>query len=228
MEIVLVRHGQPDWEPDGLAVDDPDLTAHGHAQAARTAERLAGERFDAVYASPLTRVQQTAQPSADTLSMPLVSCSWLREIGMPSLEGHTADQVQDYFREVNAREIESHWDGPTGGESFHHFYERVSTGLEGLLLEDHRLTLHADGAHRLWRKPAELERLLIFAHEGTNSVIVSHLLGLDPIPFTGLRFPSEWAAITRLELRPIAGHFVWTLRAFNLDSHLPALPPPSR
>ena len=33
MEIVLVRHAQPDWEPGGRAVDDPGLTELGRSQA---------------------------------------------------------------------------------------------------------------------------------------------------------------------------------------------------
>ena len=38
MEIVLIRHAQPDWEPDGRAVDDPGLTRLGRDQAKLTAK----------------------------------------------------------------------------------------------------------------------------------------------------------------------------------------------
>ena len=70
-------------------------------------------------------------------------------------------------------------DGPPGGESFRHFYERVSAGVEGLLIGNHRLQIHEDAGHRLWQRPDQERRLLIVAHEGTISVIVSHLLGID-------------------------------------------------
>ena len=41
IEIVLLRHAQPDWQPDGLAVDEPGLTALGHDQARHAADALA-------------------------------------------------------------------------------------------------------------------------------------------------------------------------------------------
>ena len=34
MEIILVRHAEPEWVRDGLSIDDPPLTDHGHEQAA--------------------------------------------------------------------------------------------------------------------------------------------------------------------------------------------------
>ena len=37
MEIVLIRHGQPEWTKDGRNVVDPPLTALGHEQAERQA-----------------------------------------------------------------------------------------------------------------------------------------------------------------------------------------------
>ncbi|MFM9084444.1 MAG: histidine phosphatase family protein, partial [Actinomycetota bacterium] len=33
MEIVLVRHAEPEWVKDGFNVDDPPLTERGHRQA---------------------------------------------------------------------------------------------------------------------------------------------------------------------------------------------------
>ena len=44
MEIVLVRHGQPEWVRDGRNVVDPPLTELGHRQAEAMAERLADEQ----------------------------------------------------------------------------------------------------------------------------------------------------------------------------------------
>ena len=43
MEIVLVRHAQPDWEPNDRAVDDPGLTPLGQQQAESVAKHLAGD-----------------------------------------------------------------------------------------------------------------------------------------------------------------------------------------
>jgi probable phosphoglycerate mutase len=223
VEIVLIRHGEPDWEPGGIAVDDPELTPRGRAQAERAAEALKGERFDALFVSPLLRAQETAQPIATCLGLEPHVLPWLRELGLPRLQGRTAEEVQRYFAEARARDLGHWWDGLPGGESFRHFYERVSAGIEGLLLGPYRLTLHEDAGHRLWRLPEEPTRILIVAHEGTNAVILSHLLGTDPVPWAWLRFSSAWAGLTRVRAAPIAKGAIWVLDSFNRVHHLDGL-----
>lgn len=226
MEIVLVRHGQPDWEPGGRAVDDPRLTALGHEQAARVAERLAGEEFDAFYVSPLTRARETAAPIGERLGKPPAVVSWLRELGLPEMAGKTTDEVQGFFRAARERELEKWWDGPPGGESFRHFHERVSSGVEGLLQGDHRMAIHEDSGHRIWRLPdgqEAPERILLVAHEGTNAIVISHLLGIEPVPWEWVRFSSVWCGISRLRAVPIATGAVWILEAFNRVGHLDGL-----
>jgi len=61
MQLVLIRHGLPERRSDTA---DPPLTPEGHDQAGRVARHLAGERIDAVYASPMIRAVQTAEPYA--------------------------------------------------------------------------------------------------------------------------------------------------------------------
>ncbi len=228
MEIVLVRHGQPDWEPDGTARDEPELTPHGHAQAACTAKALADERFDAFYVSPLRRARETAAPIGHAVGMEPVVQSWLAELRAPKMHGKTAEDVQTFFREARARDLEKHWDGLPGGESFRHMYERVSSGIEGLLVGDHRVEIHEDGGHRLWQIPDAPERLLIVAHEGTNAVIISHLLGIDPVPWAWIRFSSAWAGITRLRAVPVSTGAIFAMTAFSEVAHQAGLDGPVR
>ena len=225
MEIVLIRHGQPDWEPEGRAVNDPELTALGHSQARCAATALvdAGESFDAVYVSPLLRARETMAPIADALAVQPRVESWLAELRLPDMHGRTAEEVQHFFAESRARELSNWWEGMPGGESFRHFYERVSGGIESLLVGDHALALHEDGGERLWKLPEETDRLLIVAHEGTNAVILSHLLGVDPVPWAWLRFSSHWAGISRLRAVPVASGAVWALEGFNRVDHLNGL-----
>jgi phosphohistidine phosphatase len=62
MRIFIVRHAEAaPGTPDELR----ELTAEGHAQARRLAEKLAQERPDAVLSSPLLRARQTAEPIAE-------------------------------------------------------------------------------------------------------------------------------------------------------------------
>lgn len=223
MEIVLARHAQPDWEPAGYAVDDPGLTRLGQEQAKLTAEALADQHFDAFYASPLRRALETAQPIADALGMEPTVRSWLRELGLPPMEGFTGEQVQAFFREANARHLEHWWNAMPGGESFRHFYERVAGGLDGLLEGDHRLGSHEISGHRVWHLPEDHERILIVAHEGTNAVLVSHLLGIDPVPFAWVRFSHAWAGISVVHTLQVAGGSVFGIESFNRTNHLAPL-----
>jgi probable phosphoglycerate mutase len=220
VEIVLVRHAQPDWEPDERAVDDPGLTHLGRAQAARIAEHLAEEHFDAVYLSPLRRVVETAAPYLEATGLKGEARDWLRETGLPSLEGQTRAQVEAYFAHAKAREFAEWWDGLPGGERFLHFYERVSGGLEALLGDGHTAHIHQEAGQRLWEIDREDQRVLIFAHEGTNAVLVSHLIGAAPVPWNHLRFSTSWAGITRLHTVRIGSRWVWSMEAFNRLSHL--------
>jgi len=227
MEITLIRHAQPDWEPDESAVDEPTLTPHGLLQAERTAEALRGEHYDALYISPMRRARETAAPIASALDLKPVVLSWMREIQLPPLQGSTPEQVQAFFREGRLRSPDSWWNGFEGGESFRHFWERVSGGLDSLLTGDHAMDIHEDKEHRLWHVPNWDARILLGAHEGTNSVCVSHLLGVPPNPWTPLRFSVVWTGITRLHTTSLGSGAVWSLESFNRTEHLRDLDGPT-
>ena len=60
MDLILIRHGEPDITVDDLS--DPPLTELGHRQAQATAEFLSSTHLDAIYVSPQRRAQQTSVP----------------------------------------------------------------------------------------------------------------------------------------------------------------------
>ena len=63
MELLLIRHALPVRRELDEGSPIPSC-ADGHAQAEHLARYLADERFDAIYASPLRRAHQTAEPLA--------------------------------------------------------------------------------------------------------------------------------------------------------------------
>ncbi|HEX5476491.1 MAG TPA: histidine phosphatase family protein, partial [Burkholderiales bacterium] len=79
--LCLVRHGETAWNAEGRVQGQLDipLNAHGEGQARAVAQALAGERFDAIYASDLGRVRQTARPAAERLGLPVQLDTRLRE-----------------------------------------------------------------------------------------------------------------------------------------------------
>src|SRR6266481_5875085 len=60
LELVLVRHAEPDWEAARQHGADPGLTALGRRQAAALAEQLRRLPLAALYCSPLERARETA------------------------------------------------------------------------------------------------------------------------------------------------------------------------
>ncbi|MEW6278984.1 MAG: histidine phosphatase family protein [Candidatus Eremiobacterota bacterium] len=226
IEIVFVRHAQPMWEPGGRAVDDPDLTELGREQAERLARHLKGERFDAFYCSTLRRACQTAEPIARGLDAQPEFHPWLEELRLPSLEGQPAEAVHRFLGQARARDLEHWWDGTPGGESFRHFHERVTGGFEPLLTSEHRACVHGQGAFRLWQVPPEPRRILTVAHCGTIAVLLSFLLGIEPVPWEWERFRVGWAGLARVRTVDLAGGAVWSLTSFNPRSHLAGLPDP--
>jgi broad specificity phosphatase PhoE len=63
MEIILVRHGETDWNLDGRLMGQKDipLNDNGRKQAEDLKNKLADMDFDCCYSSPLSRAKETAE-----------------------------------------------------------------------------------------------------------------------------------------------------------------------
>lgn len=204
-------------------MDEPDLSSVGVVQAGRLAAALGGNRYDYFYCSPLARARQTAEPLVSALGMPYTVLSWLAEYRTPPLEGTPTEQVREFLETVRRRPLEEWWEGIPGGESFRHFHERITGGVEPLLTVDHRAEVHAEGTWRTWRVPEEVQRILVMAHGGTLSVLISHLLGIEPVPWAWERFPLSWAGYAVLRSVKLGDASVWSLKTFNAVEHLAGL-----
>ena len=76
MRLLLVRHGETDWNAAGRiqGCTDTPLNARGRAQALALAGRLRDERPQRLYTSPLRRARETAASrSAVSLLMPAIT-----------------------------------------------------------------------------------------------------------------------------------------------------------
>jgi broad specificity phosphatase PhoE len=220
VELLLVRHAQPEWNRDRTAQVDPGLTELGRRQAELLARRLRGERFDRLLVSTATRARQTAAPLERQLPGPAPEeRAWLHEIHLPAAwQGTPSEEVGRVLQEARDRPRDAWWDGLPGGESFRDFHARVTSGL----LEELRAMGVVRDEDGLWHVPADApQRLLLVAHAGTNSVVLGALLGLDPEPWEWERFASDHASLTTLRSTPIAGGHIFSLQRFSDVGHLP-------
>lgn len=223
VEIVLLRHGEPDWTPGGgLSVEDAHLTARGRHQAQAAASRLAESETHAIYVSPLHRAQETAEPLAKATGVTPVTIDGLAEIGI-ALRGLSQVEVDNYFRQAARRRLGDHWEGWPGGETFREFHARVTRTLAEIL-DRHQVRRESEDEFTVWALPPRRHRIVVVAHGGTNAVALTHLLDVPAVPWEWNRFELELAAYAVAQSRPVGmTGFVWCLQNFNEVDHLRAV-----
>ena len=162
--LYLVRHAQSQGNTgDDLTSGDPDLTDIGREQARRLGERLAGQRIDAIYASPLRRCQETAAAIAGASGgLGVTSKPDLREVDLGQADFDIRLLPAEQQAEVAERIIsEGTWDAFPGSEG--HVAARARVG--GVMDE----IVAANGG----------KRLIVVVHAGFIQTYVSLVLGLD-------------------------------------------------
>jgi len=129
--IVLVRHGETDWNRErrfqGHA--DTPLNASGRAQAHQLAHLLSDERLSAIYTSPLRRASETARIVGDRLGLEPRELEALREIDVGDWQGLTVDDVRARFPDLVDVAWRSGW---PNGETHEELGARVVPALLGL------------------------------------------------------------------------------------------------
>jgi broad specificity phosphatase PhoE len=129
LTLLLVRHGQSEWNAAGLMQGQtahPALTGLGHAQAAAAARELAAARPGALLSSDLARAVQTAEHCARATGLPLETTAALREQGYGVLEGRPSRELWDVVDWTDP-----HW-AAEGGESLAQLHARVAGFLARL------------------------------------------------------------------------------------------------
>jgi len=218
VELVFIRHAQPAWVADGRTVSNPGLTTRGRRQAAETAEHIAADgTYDELLVSPLTRAAETAAPIAEATGLTPQVVEDIAEITGDDWDDTPIEQLHKIFEAARQRPIHEWWDGFTGGETFHHFHDRIAGAMDEILAER---GLVNRPEHHLWDIPSDPGRILIVAHGGTDAVALGHLLGLEPTPWEWERFRSPHASISRIEATRLAGAFILTLTSFAEVAHL--------
>ena len=197
--IVLVRHGESVWNAEGRLQGQggSGLSPLGELQAKATALHLQ-QRYDNVVLavrSDLERVEQTAQPWADTCAVPLqVDPRW-REIDVGTWSGLTWAQVAERDPDTLAAWRAGNDVRRGGGETFAELRERAWAALHDLS--------EVDGT------------VLVFTHGGSIRLGVAAAIGL-PLMGEHALGPVGNCALTELSF--VEGRA--RLLSYNLQDHL--------
>ena len=135
MRLLLVRHGETDWNAAGRiqGCTDTPLNARGRAQALALAGRLRGERPQRLYTSPLRRARETAAIVGAELALEPETVEALREISFGEWEGCSWEEIQRRWpREFAWCEGDRLRRSPPGGESYGQLMERALPAVEAI------------------------------------------------------------------------------------------------
>ena len=94
----LLRHGEHGLLGRVLAGRMPGvgMTDRGRAEIASQAERLAGDKIAAIYASPLQRTRESAEIVAERLGLPIAFRDDLLELDFGEWTGATFDSIRSH------------------------------------------------------------------------------------------------------------------------------------
>jgi len=157
MHICIIRHGQTEFNIQGLCNDNPQtrvsLTPYGITQARAAAEALSGQAFDVIYISELPRTRQTAVIINEHHQAPMIQRGDLNDIR----SGFDGQPVAHYFAAVGHDRMNI---VPPGGESLRQFQQRINSFIDWLVTQPHR-------------------NVLVVAHEETLRVFAARFQGLN-------------------------------------------------
>lgn len=224
MDLLLIRHAQPEWVVDGRGLTDPPLTELGWTQARRLAAWWPEDRRPTrLWVSSALRARQTADPLAERFGLEPEIHADLVEVKLPSrFEGAAAKEVGKTIVAARQRPPEDWWGGvPGGGEPYRDFHGRVTRCLDGRLGELGLSSL-GEGKDPRWSGPEHDldERILLVGHAGTNATLTAHLLGFPPRPWIWESLLTNHTGVTHLRLRKLMASRIFALAAQSQVLHL--------
>lgn len=218
MQILIVRHGDPDYSIDSL-------TEKGWREAKYLSEKLSNMKIDEFFVSPLGRAKDTASFTLEKTGKEAIEYEWLREfsskINRPDREERQSISwdwlPQDWTREPLFFD-KDHWfeqeifaEGKVKEE-----YDWVIENFDKVL-EEHGYKRE----NNYYRVLEANEKVLCFiCHFGLECVLLSHLLNISPMQLWHgfCAAPTSVTTLTTEERREKIAYF--RMSAFGDISHL--------
>jgi 2,3-bisphosphoglycerate-dependent phosphoglycerate mutase len=159
VEIILVRHALPVRIELETGIADPELSTEGHEQSKKMAAYLACENIDAVYASPLRRARETAQPLIEQLGIQYEICEGVAEFDRNSNEYVPAEELRATNDPRWQKMMKGEWDETADSPEV--FRDRVISSINELVE----------------RHPGE--KVAVVCHGGVINQYLAYVLGIS-------------------------------------------------
>ena len=158
MEVLLIRHAIPIRRELESGIANPELAAEGVEQADLMAQYLASEKLHAIYASPMQRAQQTAQPLAAVQGLAITTVDGVAEYDKNSNQYVPVEELKAKNDPRWQEMLRGEW--TSTDETEEEFINRTVSSIEEII------TNHAS------------QRVAIVCHGGVINAYICHVLGL--------------------------------------------------
>ena len=208
MKIIIIRHGDPDYELDSL-------TEKGFREANLLADKLEKEGITHIYSSPCGRAMKTAEPTCKRIVLP-----WLHELPPMLITPYNTDYYKNMRSEWNIPpelwtsdpknyDINQWTDSKiVRGTKIPKMLENVNKGFDELL-KKHGYTF--DG--KIFKIDENVansnDTIALFCHGGVGTAIIAHVMNMPPIALWNSIFIPTSSVTTlymeqHIKARPIA------------------------
>lgn len=178
MEILIVRHAEPDYSIDSL-------TEKGWKEAELLSRKLEKMDIKAFYCSPLGRARDTASITLKKMNREAETLEWLREFeGKVRLEEENRikgcwDLKPSIWADVEAYYSRHDWYKTELMQSVNvkEQYDWVTKEFDALIAKHGYV--HEDNHYRVVNE--NHDRIVLFCHFGVSCVLLAHMLGISPV-----------------------------------------------
>ena len=217
MKILLIRHGDPDYEHDSL-------TEKGRREAALLCDRLLDMNVRECYVSPLGRAQATIRPFLEKTGQTARTIPWMREFPVFELDEYTntTHVAWDYYPRYRGRFPE--WNSTENWMDAHPFnqwgtrplVEEMWNGLDGIL---DGYGYHREGQFYRVDRPNR-DTIAMVCHFGAGSILLSHLLNVSAMQLLHTTFMAPASVTTVVTEERERGTAQWRTTVLGDVSHL--------
>ena len=189
--LLLIRHGENEYVKTGkMAGQLPNvhLNERGRKQAVELAAALKDVPLKAIYASPLERAVETAEPIAENRKLEIQLCPQLMDSDIGKWHGRTLKQLRRIKKWKIVQQAPSRFKFPEG-ESFLETQTRIASCLDEIAAS---------------YKPKDV--VAVVFHADPIKLAVAHYLGMPLDHFQ--RLACDTASVTVLYVSETGAHLV--------------------